>query len=387
MTIDPANAGAPGLVQRVQNILLKPQSEFDRIAGEPADVGKLYTGYALPLIVLSALCTFIGISLIGVMGFRIGLVPGLIGAVIQVVTALIGLFVLAFVTNALAPTFGSQQDMGQAHKLAVYSSTAGFLAGVFMIFPPLSILGIVGLYSLVLLFIGLPRLMRTPEDKRIGYIITIIIVAIVVWIVIGFVTGMASRMVPGYTAPGFTFGQSSTGPSAQGDVTLPDGGTVDLGELQKQAEAMQSGGGAAAVDPMRLQEQLPQTLPGGFALTSTSSSAVAGTSQAEGEYQSGDARLRVTIVSMGAMGAFAGMAAGMNVQQNRQDADGYARTQTIDGRVYNEEVNNSQRSASYGVIGRGVAVTADGSNGVTLDQARAAVETIGVQRLERQFGG
>jgi uncharacterized protein YcfJ len=110
-----------------------------------------------------------------------------------------------------------------------------------------------------------------------------------------------------------------------------------------------------------------------------------GMSQAEGVYRSGEAELRLTVVQTGAMGALAGMAAGMNVQENRQDGDGYARTQTIDGRIYSEEVDNKASSASYGVIGRGIAVTAEGTN-ITLDQARAAVETVGVQRLEREFG-
>jgi hypothetical protein len=177
------------IVERAKNILLQPQTEWDRIAGEPPDVNKIYTGYVLPLVALSAICAFVGMSVFGILGFRIGLVPGLVGVVLQVVLGVAGVFILAFITNALAPSFGSQQDMGQAHKLAAYGSTAGFLAGVFAIFPPLGILGIVGLYSLALMYIGLPRLMKTPEDKRIGYIITIILAAIVVWIVIGAVMG------------------------------------------------------------------------------------------------------------------------------------------------------------------------------------------------------
>ncbi len=394
MTTEPTSAGAPGLIERVQNILLKPQSEWDRIAGEPADVNKIYMGYVLPLVALAAICSFIGLSVIGASAFgvsyRVPMVTGLVSAVLQVVMGLAGVFVMAFVANALAPNFGSQQDMGQAHKLAAYGSTAGFLAGVFAIFPPIAMLGILGLYSLVLIYLGLPRVMKTPEDKRVGYFATLIVVMIVVWIVIGVVVGAARTAMGGIGGPaGYTFGQSSISQpsSPQGEVTLPGGGTVDLGALQRQAEAMQGGGGAATpVDPSRLQAQLPQTLPGGFALTSTSSSSAMGTAQAEGVYRAGDAELRVTVVHMGAMGAFAGMAAGMNVQQNRQDADGFERTQTIDGRVYNEEVSNSQRSASYGVIGRGVAISAEGSNGVSLDQARAAVETISIQRLEGEFG-
>lgn len=384
MTVDPANAGTPGIVERAKNILLTPQAEFDRIAGEPVDVAKLYTGYVLPLAALSAICAFIGLSIVGVMGFRVGIVPGVVGAVVQVICAMVGVFVVAFITNALAPTFGSQQDINQAHKLVAYSWTAAFLAGVFAILPALAILGIVGLYSIALLYIGLPRLMKTPEDKRIGYVATIIVVSIVVFILIGVVAGALRTMTGG--APTYQFGSASQAQQVEGEITLPGGGTVDLQALQRQAAAIESGGGAA-IDPMRLQEQLPQSLPGGFALNSVSSGSAMGSSQAEAVYQNGDARLTVTIVHMGAMGALAGLAQGMNVQENRQDANGYARTQTIDGRIYNEEVDTSGGSATYGVIGRGVAVTAQGTGGVTLDQVRAAVETVGVQRLEQRFGG
>jgi hypothetical protein len=310
-------------------------------------------------------------------------------AALQIVAGVIGVFVLALITNALAPSFGSQQNLGQAHKLAAYGSTAGFLAGVFSAFPPLAILGIVGLYSLALIYLGLPRLMKTPEDKRVGYFITIIVVAIVVGIVMGAVLGSVRMMTGGVVPPGQVFGNSSTAPeqsATQGQITLPGGGTVDVGELQRQAQ-IQAQGGGAAIDPARLAAELPQSLAGGFERTSVSSSAAMGAAQAEGVYQRGEARLTVTIIHMGAMGAVAGMAAGMNVQENRQDADGYSRTQTIDGRVYNEEVQTNGGSVSYGVIGRGVAVTAGGSGGVTIDQARAVVQAIDVQRLEQTFGG
>lgn len=389
--MDPANAGAPNLIERAKNILLQPKSEWDRIAGEPADVNKLYIGYVLPLAALAAICSFIGLSVIGASAFgvtyRVPMVAGAVSAVLQVVMGLVGVYLMALVANALAPNFGSVKDQGQAHKLAAYGCTAGFLAGVFSIFPPLAILGLLGLYSLVLIYLGLAPLMKTPEDKRVGYFVTIIVVMIVIWIVIGVVVGSVRTAMGGIGgAPAYTFGQNAPD-RVEGRVALPGGGTVDLGELQRQVEAQQRGGNAAvAADPARVQAQLPQSLPGGFALTSTSSSAAFGMVQAEGIYRSGDAELRVTVMQTGAMGALAGMAAGMNVQENRQDADGYSRTQTIDGRIYNEEVSNGGRSASYGVIGRGIAVTADGTNGVTLDQARAAVEIIGVQRLEQEFG-
>ena len=203
MTVDPTQASAPNLVTRAKNILLQPQSEWDKIAAEPADVNKIYMGYVLPLAALSAVCAFIGLSLIGISAFGVTvkapIVAGAVGAVIRVVLGLAGVYVLAIITNSLAPNFGSQQDMGQAHKLSAYGSTAGFLAGVFAIFPPLAMLGILGLYSLVLMYIGLPRLMKTPEDKRIGYLATVIVIAIVIWLIIGVVVGSVQAAM-GYGA-------------------------------------------------------------------------------------------------------------------------------------------------------------------------------------------
>jgi len=392
MTIDPASEGATNLVERIKSVLMTPQAAFDRIATEPADIGKLYTGYVLPLAAAAALATFIGTVFIGVSAFgvtaRTGLIPGAVNAVLQVAFAVGGVYVMALVANALAPNFGSQQDVGQAHKLAAYSSTAGFIAGLFMLLPPLAILGIVGLYSLALLYIGLPRLMKTPEDKRVPYFLTILVVCIVVGIVAGMLMGSIAAATNGLTRG---FGQSAQTQQAatQDTVTLPGGGTINLNELEKLGQAYSQGGEApAAIDPARLQGYMPTSLPGGFSLVGSSTNGAMGAAGVEGQYQNGsNAELRVTIVHMGAMGGLASMAGAMNVTESHQDANGYRRVNTVDGRLITEEASTSGGTVSYAVIGQGVAVTVEGSNGATIDQARAAVETIGVQRLEGEFRG
>ncbi|MBL8538179.1 MAG: DUF1282 family protein [Hyphomonadaceae bacterium] len=396
MTDTPTGAPAPSIIERVQNIILKPQSEWDRIDGEQANVQQLYTGYALPLIAIAAVCGFIGMSVFGVSGFgisyRVPMVTGVVSAIIQIVMGLVGIYVLALITNALAPNFGSQQNMGQAHKLAVYGSTASFLAGVFAIFPPLAMLGILGLYSLVLLYLGLPRLMKTPEDKRIGYFATIIIASIVLWIVIGVIVGAVQGAVGGNPMGrmgGFSMNQNAPVISAestapQGEVTLPGGGTLDIGELEKMGQAMANGDTAQTADPALLAQRLPASLPGGFALETSSNGAAMGVANAEAVYANGGARITLTVTDMGAMGAMAAIAGAANVQQNSTSADGYSRTQTVNGRVVTEEVNGD--SAKYGVVGRGVAIMADGAGGASIDQVRAAVNAINIEQLERDFG-
>jgi hypothetical protein len=394
MSTEPSvNVSSSGLVDRAKNILLQPRAEWDRIAPEPADMGKLYMGYAVPLAALAAICMVIGYTVFGLGGFgfhvRISPVQGVVSGVVQFVMTLVGIFVLAIITNALAPNFGSTADQGQAHKLSVYSYTASLLSGVFLIYPPLAPLGILGLYSFVLMYLGLPRLMKTPEDKRVGYFATIIVVAIIVFFVIGAVSAGVRGALSGFAMPGATFGQV-TAPepdsNLEGTVTLPGGGSIDLSEIEKMGEAYSNGAvNTAAIDPTQLQGFLPQSLPGGFNQTSLSSGTGGAmgmnASQAEAVYERGDARMTVTVVHMGAMGGIASMAGAMGVQQSRQDADGYSRTNTVDGRVVTEEMSRSANHASYGVVGRGVALTAEGS-GISVDEARAAVEAIGVQRLE-----
>jgi len=47
-----------------------------------------------------------------------------------------------------------------------------------------------GLYSLYLLFVGLPRLMKAPADRAMGYTVVTIICAIVVWVLVAYVAGL-----------------------------------------------------------------------------------------------------------------------------------------------------------------------------------------------------
>jgi hypothetical protein len=49
-----------GLIQRVQNILLKPAAEWDVIEAEPATVQGLYVGYICILAAIPAIASILG---------------------------------------------------------------------------------------------------------------------------------------------------------------------------------------------------------------------------------------------------------------------------------------------------------------------------------------
>jgi hypothetical protein len=181
------------LIDRVKRILLTPKEEWPVIDAEQASVGGLYTSYIIPLAAIGPIASIIGWSVFGMKlpflgSFRLPIGISVRNALVVYVLGLIGVFVLALIIDALAPTFGGQKNQIQALKVAAYSYTAAWVGAIFNVFPTLAILGaLVSLYSLYLLYLGLPVLMKAPQEKAMGYTVVVCVVAIVLWIVIGVV--------------------------------------------------------------------------------------------------------------------------------------------------------------------------------------------------------
>ena len=178
------------ITERIKNILLKPKEEWQIIAAEATSIAELYRNYIFILAAIGPVASFIGMSLVGVSlpvggTFRVSIARGLASAVVHYGLALAAVYILAMIIDALAPTFSGEKNLGQAFKLAMYSSVPGWLAGVFALIPALGVLGILGLYGLYLLYIGLPVLMKSPKETSTGYTIAVIIAAIVMFVVIG----------------------------------------------------------------------------------------------------------------------------------------------------------------------------------------------------------
>ncbi len=392
-----APTSAAGMGVRIKGLLTTSTEEWKRIEPEAATTQGVYTGWLIPLALIPAVASVVGMTVFGVG------VPGLLSVKIPLLTALLmgalsfaavlGMtYVMALVINGLAPNFGGTQSPIQALKVATYSATAVLIAGVVQIIPALGFLALVGLiFSIFLMHSGLPVLMKSPPEKTFGYTLSVTGVMFVLWLVAWLALSTVTAPLMGAAALG------ASG-SDRGSVKIGDT-TVDIGALEKAAKQMEAqsaaiaaggvtAGGApvAAVDPEALKGLLPETLPGGFTRTeiSTGSGAAVGmgVASADAKYASGDRTMNVSVVDVGAMGAIAGLAGAFGVQGSTENADGFERTRTVDGRMIMEKVSNVNRSASYGVmVSNRFMLTAEGSK-VSLDDAKAAANAVGVARLE-----
>lgn len=183
------------LIDRVKNILLNPNSEWEVIRSESSTPSGLITQYAVILAAIPAVAGFIGYYLIGssLGGFgmiRLSIGTSFLWAVLTYILSILSVYVLGWIIDALAPSFGSSKDITSSLKVSVYSYTAVWVAGILNIIPSISFLGtIAGIYSLVLLYMGLKRVKLVADDKAPGYFIVTLIVALVLYFVIGSIIG------------------------------------------------------------------------------------------------------------------------------------------------------------------------------------------------------
>jgi hypothetical protein len=397
-----------GLIDRAKNIIITPKTEWDVIAAETTPTPALITGYVLPLVGAAALAGFIGSAfLLGMFGGALGIGAALVGAVIHVVMAIVSVFVIGFIVDVLAPTFSGQKNMSQALKVAAYSYTPAWVFGLAAIIPFLGWLGalIGGIYGIYLLYLGLPKLMKSPEEKTVPYLVVVILCAIVLWFVIAALTmcvGMGGAIGTGL------LGQRAASEAVQrgaASAKLDEFGKK-MEEASKRMEAAQKSGdpnkqmeaamgalgtalsGGKGVEPVQL-DQLKPFVPEKFAGLprtdiKTERSGVAGFTVARVEGRYGDSAgkdVELEVTDTGGMAGLMGLASWVGIQGEREDANHREVTRRDGNRVVHEEVDKRGGHNEYTVVlAERFVVSAKGS--ADIGTLKSGVASLDLGKLE-----
>jgi Yip1 domain len=414
------------IIQRVQDILMRPKTTWQVIEQEPATTAGLYRHYLLILAAIPALASFIGLSLVGVGAFgvsvRVPVLSGLAQMVVGYVLSLGVVYLLALIVNALAPTFSGSKSSVQALKLVAYGGTAGFIGGIFSLLPSLSVLGLLAaLYSVYLIYTGLPLLMKCPPEKALAYTAVVVLCGIVAMVVLGAVTAML--MPSGHLGLAGLGG----GAAGAGSVTIKTPGgeiNIDSQRMEKAAKQMQeaaeraetaqksgdpaaagkaigemvgamtgaaAGGvaGAAAIAAQDLKALLPEALGEfkreSFEATGGQAMGIAG-STAKASYRSGDKRVDLSITDLGAMGGIAAMAGLAQMTMDKETSEGFEKVYKQGKHTVREQGRKDGGRAEYTVmLDNGVIVEARGEqlDMSTLKSLAAAVDLGKVEALKR----
>jgi hypothetical protein len=160
---------------RAKAMLADPSAEWARIERESGDPAYLLSRYVAVLAFVPPLFGFIGACFVGAIVPGTGLMhaswfDGAFGAIFLYVESFVAMLVLAFIIDIVAPLFGGKKDFDAALKLAVYSFTPVWLAGIFLLLPGLRFLMLTAFYAVYVLAAGLPRLMKAPKTQSALYI-------------------------------------------------------------------------------------------------------------------------------------------------------------------------------------------------------------------------
>ena len=170
------------LIERAKNMLTTPKTEWLVVETETASPQSLLIGYVLPMAILASLGKVLG-----------GLVwAGAFGtyffwaAVIGFVSIVISFYISIYVIDMLAPGFGSEKNINKSAQLVAYSNTPTWIAGLLSFIPVIGfLLVVVGwVYSIYLFYIGLGPLKKTPEDKKVVYMIVAFVIMIAIVFII-----------------------------------------------------------------------------------------------------------------------------------------------------------------------------------------------------------
>ena len=403
------------LIDRAKNMIVTPKTEWDVVAAEATPPKDLITGYVLPLAAVAAVAAFLSAVVVGtsvplVGTIRQSVAGGIVGAVLSLVMAVVMVFVMGFIIDALAPTFGGQKSMPQAMKVAAYAYTPVWVLSIIAIIPYLGVL--ISLASMVLaiylLYLGLPRVMRSPQDKAAGYTALVVIVGIVVGFVIAAVIGLA-------TAPFRLMGAALDGGST---VVLDRGGhsakldefARKMDEANKRMEAAQKSGdpqkqmeaamgalgtalsGGKGVDPVQLdvlKPMLPEQLLGMPRTGQRADrSGVAGLMAAKVEGDYGDAngtkRAHLSITDTGGAAGLMGLAAWATAgtSQESEDDSHVERMRREGNRVVREEISKTGGTNTYSVILADRFVVEARGHGVDAKDLKSAVNSLDLGKLE-----
>lgn len=400
------------LIQRVQDILLKPKDTWPTIAAEPATVSSLYQNWLLILAAIPPVAAFIGLSIIGVggfgFGFRVPLFAGLGHMVLSYALSLGAVYVLALIVDALAPSFGGTKNPIAALKVVAYGSTAGFVGGVFNLLPMLSVLGLLaGLYSIYLIYLGLPVLMRSPPEKSVGYTAVVVVIGFVAMLLLSAITSMA---LPGRH---MGFGGWGSGP----DVALKvPGGEVQIDgrKMEEMARKMEEAGkrmeqaqqrgdtegagkalgemmgavggtGGQPIPAAELKALLPETVGGltreSYEAQSNAAMGIA-SSSARARYASGERRVELSITDMGSLAGLAGIAGWANMTVDRETDGQVEKVYKQGTRTVREQYRkDGSRGEVTVILPNGVIVEAQG-DGVDPASLKKIVDGVDLARLE-----
>ncbi len=180
------------MMKNVFNLLYAPESEWKDIASQNNTVVKTLLLFVVPMALIPTISAFIGASYVGwgLVGEKIVKLTSESAMLLSIAAffAITGaVVVMGLLIKWMAETYGGKPSLDRCVALSAYSATPLFLVGFAALYPVLWVDTLLTLFAIAfavkLLFIGVPIMMDTDQDK--GYLFASSILTVAMVMVIG----------------------------------------------------------------------------------------------------------------------------------------------------------------------------------------------------------
>ena len=412
------------IVDRIKNICLTPNTEWPVIASEPSSTGSLMHGYVAPLAAVGASrrlhrrhdCRNEHVSLWAPTGCH-RLPWACRGRVVGHRRDHRRRVWSASSSTRWRRRSAPNRTAARAMKVAVYSFTPAWVAGVLRIIPALGVLAILGaFYGFYLLYLGLPALMKAPKEKAAGYTVVTIVarirrvcrrlepsaVSMVGGRAIGtgcWATSPRRRRVRVPARAKCSSTRTARWASCRNSARRWRRATRRWKRRRRAATRMprqrppwiRSARCSAAgkkVDPLEIDQMksfLPPTLAGfskqGNGTAEKSGFASLMVSKAEANYSDGSKTVNIGISDSGGASGIMGLAGWAALQTSKEDDNGSERVSKVNGRLVHEQTRKNGEDEFDIILGDRFVVSAS-SRDVKLNQLKAIVSALDLNKIE-----
>ncbi len=181
------------IIDKSKQIIINPKSFWISKKEDLDSSAKLLFRFLLPIIIVVATAVFLG-EFFRSSDFYVG--TALLKSLRIIVLFLLQYFIAVFFSNELIKTFGSEKNIDISRNLVAYSLTPFLLVSIVTgLIPFFYVMGILGLYSFYIFWVGVKELLVFPENKQSSYTIITIVVT---FFVFSFLSVTLSKLITAY---------------------------------------------------------------------------------------------------------------------------------------------------------------------------------------------
>ena len=180
------------ILNHIWGLYAHPKTEWHTIDRNHESISSSLS-HILLIALVPSVCMFYSTAYIG---WRIGVGEPIFlstgsAALMSIATyfaLVVGVFALAYLTNWMSRTFGTEPNFIHALELAAYTATPLFMVGFSALYPApwfMMLVGFAGLaWSIYLLYTGVPILMHIPEEQGFIFASSVVTVGLVLLVAI-----------------------------------------------------------------------------------------------------------------------------------------------------------------------------------------------------------